>query len=217
MERIEWVELEGYPDYEISVEEAPEIKRKGSNHILGGKPNRDGYIMIRVGERKVIGKHRLIAQQFIPNPYGLPCVDHMNGIRDDNRISNLRWVSYESNSFNKLGRRPDKQYEKRKYSEVDIGDLILVDRYNSHYFTNKEHKYYYNTKTNEFYVDQNFEYRVLDVHTNKGSDSEFVVMMNNKGKQTNVFFSKFKEQYELMDDIEDYDEDEYDDEEEDEE
>ena len=217
MTSIEWVELEGYPDYVISVEEAPQIRSKNGKRNLGGKPNSDGYIMIRVGPGKMKGKHRLIAQQFIPNPEGLPCVDHMNGIRDDNRISNLRWVSYETNSFNKLGRTPDKPYIKRQYSEVANEGLILVDEYNGHYFDKKKHKYYYNPKRNEFYVDQNFEYRVLDVHTNKGSESGFVALMNNEGKQTNVFFSKFKEQHDIMDDIEDYTDNEYDDEEEDDE
>ena len=216
MTSIEWVELEGYPDYVISVEEEPQIRSKNGKRNLGGKPNRNGYIMIRVGPGKIIAKHRLIALQFIPNPEGLPCVDHMNGVRDDNRISNLRWVSYEENSFNKLGRRPDLPYEKRKYNEVDFNDLIFVDRYNSHYFGKNKNKYYFNERKNEFYLDAEHEFRVLETHTNNGSESEFVVMMNNKGKQTNVFFSKFKEQHDIMDDIEDYDDDDNSEEEDDE-
>jgi len=44
--------------------------------------------------------HYLIALTFIPNPDNLPCVDHINRDKLDNRVENLRWVSYSQNSRN---------------------------------------------------------------------------------------------------------------------
>lgn len=44
--------------------------------------------------------HRLVAQAFIPNPDNKPVVDHINTIRDDNNVSNLRWVSVSENINN---------------------------------------------------------------------------------------------------------------------
>lgn len=38
--------------------------------------------------------HRLIAETFIDNPDAKPTVDHINRIRDDNRLCNLRWAKY---------------------------------------------------------------------------------------------------------------------------
>ena len=45
--------------------------------------------------------HRLIALAYIPNPDNKPEVDHINRIRNDNRIENLRWATHSENNQNK--------------------------------------------------------------------------------------------------------------------
>ncbi len=42
--------------------------------------------------------HRLVAQTFITNIENSPCVNHINWIRNDNRIENLEWVTYSENT-----------------------------------------------------------------------------------------------------------------------
>lgn len=46
--------------------------------------------------------HRLVAMAFIDNPDNKPEVDHINRIRDDNRVINLRWVTKIENANNQL-------------------------------------------------------------------------------------------------------------------
>lgn len=69
--------------------------------ILGTKVNKFGYKEVALskdGKTKTVLLHRLIAIHFVPNPDNLPVVNHKNGIKTDNRIENLEWVTRSQNT-----------------------------------------------------------------------------------------------------------------------
>lgn len=71
--------------------------------------------------------HRLVAQMFIPNLYEKPQVNHINGIKTDNRVENLEWVTISENikhSYN-IGLR-SKKGEKHHLSKLNDNSVRKI-------------------------------------------------------------------------------------------
>ena len=100
-------EIPGYNgDYKIN-ESGVVINKNG--HVMRTAVNNSGYLRTTLEvpntnpvRRKNESIHRLVAETFIPNPDNKPCIDHINTNRADNRVENLRWVTYSENSYNPI-------------------------------------------------------------------------------------------------------------------
>ncbi len=105
-EEEEWKNVEGCDGrYLISnlgnVASVSERYKGVSPRELKPRIDRRGYLVVSLrnrGRNETRSVHRLVAEQFIPNTDDKPQVNHINGIKTDNRASNLEWVTNGENA-----------------------------------------------------------------------------------------------------------------------
>lgn len=99
-----WKPIKDYDKYFISdLGRVKSLKRKKEGKYLKPGNRGRGYLCVKLfknGKSKDISIHRLVAMHFIPNINNKRCVDHINRIRNDNRLVNLRWATYSENKLN---------------------------------------------------------------------------------------------------------------------
>lgn len=124
-------EIKDYENYSITSN--GQVIRNGK--VLRQWKNHRGYPMITLsknGNQKSFSVHRLVALAFIPNPENKEEVDHINTIKSDNRVENLRWVTKKENNQNTLTklhnsecRKGEKHYNYGKYLSLEVKKKML--------------------------------------------------------------------------------------------
>lgn len=109
---MQWIKISRNNNY--SINKNGEVRNDVTGRIK--KPyinSANGYLTVDLysgNKSKKVTVHRLLAEAFIPNPENKPCIDHKDGNRQNNSLSNLRWATYSENNsrFNTIGVRSER-------------------------------------------------------------------------------------------------------------
>jgi hypothetical protein len=78
--------------------------------------------------RETIKPHRIVAKVFLENKENKPCVNYINGIKHDNTVENLEWVTYSENTIHsfKLNLSKSKKGEESHLSKLKNSDVLNI-------------------------------------------------------------------------------------------
>lgn len=97
--------------------------------ILILSDDKDGYKLVGISN-KTQKVHRLVAEAFIPNPENKPVVNHINGLKNDNRIENLEWCTLTENEHHAYNSKLMRGAIGKKNGNSKYGkELILKIKY----------------------------------------------------------------------------------------
>jgi hypothetical protein len=99
-----WKQIPGFEDYSVSTwgrvrRETPGINTYAGKILKPGKARNYLYVIIySSGKTKRFTIHRLVAENFLPNPDDKPQVDHIDNNKENNNVVNLKWATALENT-----------------------------------------------------------------------------------------------------------------------
>lgn len=104
------MQYKNFKGYSVAIDGTVTNLRRGTT--VKHQENNCGYMRVQMcgGESKPrFFVHRIVAELYIPNPLNLPQVNHKDGNKKNNHVSNLEWVTASQNhkhAFSELGKQP---------------------------------------------------------------------------------------------------------------
>lgn len=150
LEREEWRDIAGYEDiYQVSnlgrvkslarMVKAKKTKNRGDSfrtakeRILSNHADPKGYVKVKISKNVstfTAKLHRLVAVAFLENPLGLRDVNHIDGIKANNRVENLEWCTHSYNILHAfatgLKRAAPLRGEKSRFAKLTTDQVLKI-------------------------------------------------------------------------------------------
>ncbi len=143
-----WRQIYDFPNYIVSdTGQIKSVRRTitdkvGHTYDIGGKLLKPtdagrGYPCVSLRKNGVTYRqyvHIIVAQTFIPNPKGLPVVNHQDGNKHNNNVSNLEWATYSDNNqhaYDNGLKQHGENFYNAKLTESAVREIKLNGKYTS--------------------------------------------------------------------------------------
>ena len=104
------------------------IFSKRMHKYLIPKKNWDGYLRIQIWKKNkchMISWHRVVAQTFLPNPNNYPVINHKDGNKQNNVVTNLEWCTQKDNIIHSYKMGLSKVHSRIKINQYDLNNNFI--------------------------------------------------------------------------------------------
>jgi hypothetical protein len=159
------------------------VYREGK--IINGTINKNShYVIVEINKKSYLF-HRLVAKYFVPNPNNYKLVDHIDGNKQNNTSSNLRWVNSSLNNQNVKRSRNNTSgikgvcFDNHKQRWCAIWNENGKQRYKT--FHNKDDAIQYRQKmVEQFYSVEHYSDEIRETNNNPHTQNEIYTDFSNE-------------------------------------